>query len=917
MQKPLCTDTAARNRSAGRRKPAAPQPPAVDQAVLDALPAHVAVLDQSGTIVAVNRAWREFSRSGMADESETCEGTNYPAVCEAVQGTERTEAVTVAHSLRKTLSGELNGFEWEYRCNYCDDERWFLLRATAIPDGDRRRVVVEHEDITRFRKLESELRSTAEHHRLLTENMKDVVWVLDTETGYFRYVSPSITGLRGYTVAETLSQPVDAVMMPDARAGLKAALSQRVAAFHDGTEPPGRYYTDIVEQPRKDGSTVWTEAVSRLRLNGETGHVELHGVTRDITERRAAEAALRESAQFLRQGEEIAGIGGWIASPKTDHLYWTEGVYRIIEAPRDYRPGLDEGLKFYTPEYIPVLKQALHETLEHGTPFKVEAEIVTATGRHVWGEVRGLARLDELGERYVIGTLLDITDRKRDEDHRLRLAAAIEQATESVVITDAAGKILYVNPAFEATSGWRQDEILGSGLSFLSSGRHDGAFFDHVWATVRGGQSWRGQITSRRRNGTLYTEDVAISPVRNRKGEVTSFAFVTRDITEELAREAHLQQAQKIESGGRLAGGVAHDLNNLLSPILGYCELLLDEITTGDSRREFVEEIHYAGLRARNLVRQLLAFGRKQTLDVKGLDLNSVITHFRKLLRRTIRENIELETHLSASIAPILADVGQIEQVIMNLVINAQDAIPGAGRIVLTTSDAVVDDEFAAGHQGIKPGRFVLLRISDTGHGMDAETLRMIFEPFFTTKEAGKGTGLGLATVYGIVKQHGGSIYVDSEPGRGTTFSIYLPEGQPAAATSDTGARRRTVRRGNETVLVAEDDDRVRNLVVTVLTRNGYKVLAASGREEALQRLSECGGAIDLLLTDVVMPGGSGRQLHSDLVALCPQVKALYMSGYADNEIGMHGILDAGIAFLQKPFSVQGLSGKVREVLDN
>ena len=397
---------------------------------------------------------------------------------------------------------------------------------------------------------------------------------------------------------------------------------------------------------------------------------------------------------------------------------------------------------------------------------------------------------------------------------------------------------------------------------------------------------------------------------------------VASDITEmknaEMERtrlEEQYRQAQKVEAIGRLAGGVAHDMNNLLVPIVGYSELLLTYFSPGDLLHQPVKQISEAGDRCRDLVQQLLAFGRKQTLEYQPIDVNHAIVDFSRLLKRTIRENIEIETVLSPEIETIRADIGQMEQVIMNLCVNAQDAMPDGGRLVMETSVTEIDRDYSLANPGFKMGRYVVLAVSDTGLGMDRATKKQIFEPFFSTKGT-HGTGLGLATVHGIVMQHGGNISVYSEIGQGTTFKVYLPvstadnESVEAIETSVENVR------GSETVLLVEDSQQVRDLCYHALTVLGYRVLAAKDGPEALQILSSYSDTIHLLLTDVIMPGMNGRELYEKAIEILPDLKVLYMSGYTDNVIAHHGVLKDGVQFIQKPFSVIGLATKVRESLE-
>ena len=361
---------------------------------------------------------------------------------------------------------------------------------------------------------------------------------------------------------------------------------------------------------------------------------------------------------------------------------------------------------------------------------------------------------------------------------------------------------------------------------------------------------------------------------------------------------------------------MAHDLNNLLVPILGYGEMLMDDFNADDNRRESVEQMVQAGVRARDLVRQLLAFRRKQTLEYKTLDLNRVIGGFEKLLRRTIREDITIHIIPKPDIRIVKADIGQLEQVIMNLAVNAQDAMPDGGRLSLETAMAELDEEPAASRPGVRQGSYVMLAVSDTGKGMDEETLGQIFDPFFSTKGE-EGTGLGLATVHGIVKQHGGKIWVHSEPGKGTTFEVYLPVSDEADIETRTLEKPAGETRGSETVLLVEDNEQVRDLTLAILERWGYTVLKAGNGAEALSVLVSHDGPVHLLLTDVVMPGMNGRELFARAVQKCPDLKALFMSGYSGNVLAHRGVLDGGIALIQKPFSAKAMVASVRQVLND
>ncbi|UCC47807.1 MAG: response regulator [Gemmatimonadota bacterium] len=501
------------------------------------------------------------------------------------------------------------------------------------------------------------------------------------------------------------------------------------------------------------------------------------------------------------------------------------------------------------------------------------------------------------------------------------LATAVEQGAEAIYITDLDGTIQYVNPSFERITGYSREDVVGHNPRILNSGRQDGAFYREMWEALARGDVWSGHLINRRKDGTLYRQDATISPVRDASGAIVSYVCAARDVTRERELEDQLRQSQKMEAVGQLAGGVAHDFNNLLTAIMGNSELLLARMDDDDARRADLDEIRKAGARAASLTRQLLAFSRRQVLEPVFLDLNSVVESVAKMIERVIGEHVELVTVLYPDLGQIHADPGQIEHVIINLAVNARDAMPEGGKLLIETTNADLDEEYVSAHTPVQPGPYVMLAISDTGSGMDEATRARVFEPFFTTKESGKGTGLGLSTVYGIVKQSNGYIWVYSEPGQGTTFKIYLPRVEDVEAVVRPKARgaaerRRLERDGKETGLVVEDDDAVRAVVRRALEGCGYTVVEARDAAEATRLAGEYAGAIDFLITDLIMPETSGRDLARRVAEVRPDVRVLYMSGYSDNVVLRQGMLSPGMQFLAKPFTQESLLDKVREILD-
>ncbi|MFH1758550.1 MAG: ATP-binding protein [Pseudomonadota bacterium] len=489
---------------------------------------------------------------------------------------------------------------------------------------------------------------------------------------------------------------------------------------------------------------------------------------------------------------------------------------------------------------------------------------------------------------------------------------------------DTGGRIIRVNRTELEMLGYPVEEMLGQPVwKFVLE---DETTRHVVMAKIAGDVSFHETFerTYWRKDGTTLPVLVKDRVIRDKGGRIIGIRSTVEDITErrrseEALRksEEQLRQWQKVEAIGRLAGGIAHDFNNLLMTIKGCSEILLQEYDAQDPRREEAEEIQKAAERATSLTRQLLAFGRRQILKPQVLNLNKVVANMNKMLQRVIGEDIQLLTVLEPKLGPVKVDPGQIEQVIMNLAVNARDAMPRGGKLTIETANVLLDEDYAQRHISVKPGSYVMLAVSDNGCGMDKETQSHLFEPFFTTKDKGKGTGLGLSTVYGIVKQSGGNIWAYSEVGQGTTFKIYLPMViQAVKEKYEPAERRRISTRGTETILVVEDEKAVRKMIRKTLQNKGYTVLEAQHGQDALDICEHYSGPIHLMVTDVVMPQMSGKELAEQLAPSRREMQVLYMSGYPDNSIVQHGVLEPGTEFLQKPFTLNTLEAKVRKLLD-
>jgi len=512
----------------------------------------------------------------------------------------------------------------------------------------------------------------------------------------------------------------------------------------------------------------------------------------------------------------------------------------------------------------------------------------------------------------------DITERKRAEaalrNSEAEYRTLVEEAPHGIYRCTREGQLLAVNDALVALLGYASKaELMRMNThEFYQNPQERARLIEQHWDS---GRLEVVEVEWKRKNGQALTVRLNGWGLRDASGAVVNFVIFAENVTDRRVLEQQLRQAQKMEAIGRLSGGVAHDFNNLLGVIIGYSEVLEQCLDQRGPLRKHAEEIKKAGQRAASLTRQLLAFSRQQVLELNVFDLNAVVSDMEKMLRRLIGEDVELTTVLDPALGRIKADQGQLEQVIMNLAVNARDAMPRGGKLILETANVELDEAYTRQHPGSRPGSYVMLSVTDSGVGMDAETQTHIFEPFFTTKERGKGTGLGLATVYGVIKQSGGYIWVDSQVGQGASFKIYLPRIAEPVVSSDPGEPRVGALRGSETVLVVEDEEPLRKLAGQLLGSADYTVLEASSGAEAIQVAEQHHGPIQLLLTDVVMPDMNGRVLAEQLVLLHPDIKVLYMSGYTDSVIAEHGVLKPNTHLLHKPFTRETLMRKVREVL--
>ena len=645
------------------------------------------------------------------------------------------------------------------------------------------------------------------------------------------------------------------------------------------------------------------------------------GIVVDVTEQRLAERSVQASDERFRLVARATNDVIWDWDLRSNSLVWNDAVETVF-GHRQFtiRPHVDWWYDHLHPQDRDEVVAGIHKIIdEGGSSWSDQYRYRREDGTYAIVMDRGYVSRDSTGTAVrMIGTMTDVTEKTRSEAAIRFQAQLLNAVQQAVVATDPSGTVIFWNKFAEALYGWTADEAVGKRIQELTPApfmREHAA--DIVERTAAGG-SWTGEFLIQGKSGKAFPALLTSSPIRDDKGNILGLVGVSIDLTDRRSLEEQFRQSQKMDAVGRLAGGVAHDFNNLLTVIRLNTEIIIEGLDPSDPRAEDVKQIRSAADRASALTRQLLAFSRKQILQPRVLDLNTVVTSLEPMLQRLIGEDITISAAPGAR-GYVVADPGQLEQVLVNLVVNARDAMPEGGRITIETMNTELDENYSSEHSPVIPGRYIALTVGDTGIGMDKVTKEHAFDPFFTTKEAGKGTGLGLATVYGIVKQSGGYVWIYSEPGLGSTIKVYLPEVSAAAAftsaVENTGTPR-VAARGSETILLVEDEDAVRSLTCRILQKQGYRVLTAEDGRAAMHIATREEGPIDMVLTDIVMPGLNGRGLVEKLTGIRPTIKSLYMSGYTDDDIVRRGFVEPSRSFLQKPFTSEVLIQTVRKVLD-
>ncbi len=785
-----------------------------------------------------------------------------------------------------------------------------------------RQVEKLEQQVANFKESEKLLRQNEEQFRRMYENAPLPYQSLN-ETGYFLDVNKKWIETLGYEKGEVVGQWFGDFLSSTSVAHFDRNFPIfKNACVIDGVE---------FEMVKKNGEIINVFFNGRVQLDEKNQFVRTHCIFTDITEQKRVIQALRQSEERLGETARIAKLGGWEIDLQGNTLAWTEETFRIHELDTQRPPDVAEAVLFYHPDDQYKVAAAVKRSIESGETFDFEARLITAKKNQRWVRAIGKAAYRDGRLAGIRGMVQDITEHKQMVEALRESETYIKAVMDNLPIGVAVNSVdpdvafSYMNDNFPKIYRTTR-EALSKTDAFWDAVYEEPAYRrqirDKVLADCASGDPermhWEDVPITREGKRTAYVS-AKNTPVPGKNLMISTVWDVTeRKLAEEDREKLHdqLAQAQKMESIGRLAGGVAHDFNNMLSVILGFAEMILEKMGPDQPIYADLQEIQKAARRSADITRQLLAFARKQTVAPRVLDLNKTVESMLRMLQRLIGEDIELSWLPGRELARVRIDPSQMDQILANLCVNARDAIKNTGKITIETGNAAFDEEYCSHHAGYAIGDYVLLAVSDNGCGMDRQILDHLFEPFFTTKGVDKGTGLGLATVYGIVKQNEGFINVYSEPGQGTTIRIYFPQHHAKADAFRETTKDRAVERGCETILLVEDEPAILRMTKMMLERLDYHVLPARTPGEALGIARAHAGEIHLLVTDVVMPEMNGRDLAQQLLSRYPDMKRLFMSGYTADVIVHHGVLDKGVNFIQKPFSKETLGTKVRNALD-
>jgi PAS domain S-box-containing protein len=871
------------------------------RAIIESTPQCIKVVRPDGVVLKMNAAGLRMLE---AERTEDIIGQSFfPWIAPEYREAYLAYHNAVCRGERGTLDFEIIGRKGTRRS----------LESVAVPlpgpDGSVLHLALTH-DVTERKKADAELKRTGDLLRALADGTSDAVFVKDLQGRYLLF-NPAAANFVGKTVEEVLGR--------DDRALFDSEDARRVMANDRRVVESAKAVT-TEEVLTAAGVTRTFLATKTPYRDAEGKVIGVLGIARDISDRKRLEAERDRVTARLRLQVDRMPLACLLFDAEFRIVDWNPAAEIIFGFSREEVLGMEPPYEKILPAYSWPAGQEIFRRIRAGDMAAHSVnENLTRDGRTITCEWHNTPLFEKDGAFLGLLSLARDVTRRHETERALELRdRAIQTVSQGIVITDANqpdNPIIYASPSFERLTGYTQAEVLGKNCRFMQGKDSDPETVSRLRIAIAQGEPCTVELLNYRRDGTPLWIELRVSPIRDERGRLTHFVGTQADMTDRRALESQLRQSQKMEAVGQLAGGIAHDFNNLLTIIIGSCDLLKSNGSPSNSALASILDIRDAAGRATSLTRQLLAFSRKQILDPVVLNLNEVIKNINKMLLRLVGEDIELTASLFPAIWPVRLDPGQIEQVIVNLVVNARDAMPNGGRLMIVTSNVEWSDEDCRLFPDRTPGRYARIAVADSGSGMTQEIKNHIFEPFFTTKGAGKGTGLGLAVVHGIVKQSDGFIDVNSEVGVGTLVTLFFPAVKVRMLPPTIEQDDPPEKRGSETILLVEDEDGVRRLAQLALERQGYTVLDASNGRKAIEAIDTYHGPLHLIITDVVMPGMNGRELVEILRTRFPNLKALYMSGYTDDAVLRRGIKQESQAFLQKPFSPADLVQKVQRVL--
>jgi two-component system cell cycle sensor histidine kinase/response regulator CckA len=994
-------------------------------AILDALPAHIALVDSDGNIISVNGAWRRFAAANSLQGSDSSVGANYLKVCEEARGRNTEESIQVAQGLRNVLQGKAKEFALEYPCHSPKELRWFRLIITPLHENASGGAVITHINITERKLAEDKLRASETRYRSLASATAQIVWTANAK-GKVVGLLPEWQEYTGQNIKEIKEDGWSKALHPDDR-------DQVFEVWTEAVRSQSPYDTEY-RLRRHDG--VYRDfAVHGIPVRNLEGIVqEWVGCCMDITERKRANEELARNQSLLRMASRVSRMGGWRVDIPSRLVVWSDETAAVHEQPPGFSPLITDALNYYTEEYREIVRKAFENCSKEGTPFDLDAQIVTAKGKCIWVRAIGEATRDpegkivqvqgafqdidsmmqaeesnalfralidqsddaievidpengrfidvnrrawerlgytreemlnlhlsdiaverdglpvheamqeirrsgsrmidtehrrkdgsifpvevnvqiiHLNRDYIIAVARDITERKRAEQQISEQAAFLDKTQDAIIARDLEGKILFWSKGAEHMYGWLKQDVLGENIGGLLYA-DPRKFEENNALTILHGE-WSGELQHFTKSREEITIEARWTLVRDQDGHPKSVLAINTNITEKKKIQAQFMRAQRMESIGTLAGGIAHDLNNILAPILMSISLLKSD-SDNPRTNKILETIEGSAQRGADIVRQVLSFAR----GLEGLKIEVQPRHLVKelenIIRNTFPKDIRLNLSISESTWPIAGDPTQLHQVLLNLSVNARDAMPRGGNLTLTVENCVLDEHYAVMHGGAKPGRYVKIMVSDSGTGIPPKLIDKIFEPFFTTKELSKGTGLGLSTVMAIVKSHEGIINVYSDQGKGTTFTLYFPAAELSAEASKEVLDLITIPRGKgETILVIDDEASILTITSQTLEAYGYRALTATDGADAVAIYLQNRNEISVVLTDMMMPVMDGASTIHALRRINPSVKIIAASGL-NAEADIHKASQGGVKhFLVKPYTAGIMLKTIRQVID-